>query len=501
VSTDLEEVHQTIQRFLATARHPAIVEAGETPIELATDGYAIEYVRGRLTVEAWDRDRHLMRRVTGLVSVDRRRVELRIERFGKRSGTIELIDLATPASRPIALRAGRLAYREQFRRSLLRQFPGWRVAEISADADLERSFSPAYARGVVAKGGTAWAAIGVPADASDADAALTFGLLWLDYVRRRERRMIVEGLAVFLPEGTQRNTCLRLLYLDVNAAAWRVFIYGEGFEDGVDLRDYGNIESSLPKLTAGAHVPAWASEISRLAGVETVGSRDGAVSWRVCGLEFASWDGRSLRFGIETVRKATESNLAEIAELAGELSRVRSPDSADKRNSLYLRNAESWLESRVRGSIATIDVTLLPAPMYSQAPAIVGGHRGVIDLLAVDRTGRLAVVEVKASEDLHLPLQALDYWIRVKWHLDRGEFSASGLFSGVELRTDAPRMLLVAPALHFHPSTESVLQYFPRELEIERIGVTAGWKNELRVAFRVRGAESPASAGMRDNPV
>jgi hypothetical protein len=52
----------------------------------------------------------------------------------------------------------------------------------------------------------------------------------------------------------------------------------------------------------------------------------------------------------------------------------------------------------------------------------------------VDYSGRLAVLELKASQDIHLPLQALDYWIRVKWHLDRDEFSSHGYFPGVILR-------------------------------------------------------------------
>jgi len=70
-----------------------------------------------------------------------------------------------------------------------------------------------------------------------------------------------------------------------------------------------------------------------------------------------------------------------------------------------------------------------------------------MDLLACDRRGRLAVIEIKAAADLQLPLQALDYWLRVKWHLDRGEFASKGYFPGVELRPDPPRLLLIAPAL------------------------------------------------------
>ena len=54
----------------------------------------------------------------------------------------------------------------------------------------------------------------------------------------------------------------------------------------------------------------------------------------------------------------------------------------------------------------------------------------MLDLLAVDHRGRLAVIELKASEDVHLPLQALDYWMRVQWHVERREFQANGYFPG-----------------------------------------------------------------------
>ena len=84
-----------------------------------------------------------------------------------------------------------------------------------------------------------------------------------------------------------------------------------------------------------------------------------------------------------------------------------------------------------------------------------------------------------------MPLQALDYWIRVKWHLDRGEFERAGYFPGVGLRQDPPRMLLIAPALDFHPSNECVLRYFSSEIEVERVGVGGEWQRELKVMFRM----------------
>ena len=52
--------------------------------------------------------------------------------------------------------------------------------------------------------------------------------------------------------------------------------------------------------------------------------------------------------------------------------------------------------------------------LYTQVPALSTGDRGMLDLLTLDRNARLVVLELKADEDLHLPLQALDYWIRVR---------------------------------------------------------------------------------------
>jgi len=134
---------------------------------------------------------------------------------------------------------------------------------------------------------------------------------------------------------------------------------------------------------------------------------------------------------------------------------------------------------------------LQQAPVYGQVPAFAGGDRGVLDLLAVERSGRLAVLELKATADLQLPIQALDYWLRVKWHLDRGEFTPNGYFPGIQLRAEPPRLFLVSPALEFHPATETVLSFFAPSIDVERVGVGVEWRKGLEVMFRLRGAERP----------
>jgi hypothetical protein len=129
---------------------------------------------------------------------------------------------------------------------------------------------------------------------------------------------------------------------------------------------------------------------------------------------------------------------------------------------------------------------LLASPVYGQVCSFAGAQRGVFDLLAVDFRGRLAVIELKASESVHLPLQALDYWIHVQHHLARGALAE--YFPGIGLREQAPRLLLAAPALCHHPSNERVLRYFRADIEVERIGLAYGlaerWSGPLKVLFR-----------------
>jgi hypothetical protein len=115
-----------------------------------------------------------------------------------------------------------------------------------------------------------------------------------------------------------------------------------------------------------------------------------------------------------------------------------------------------------------------------------------MDLLAVDHSDRLAVVEVKASEDLHLPLQALDYWIRVRWHARQDDFKRRGYFPGIELQSSPPRLILVAPALSFHPTTEALVQHFSDEVSLDTIGVAMDWRERIKVMFRKTRSARPS---------
>ena len=121
----------------------------------------------------------------------------------------------------------------------------------------------------------------------------------------------------------------------------------------------------------------------------------------------------------------------------------------------------------------------------------------MLDLLAVRRDGRLVVMEIKADEDLHLALQALDYWVRVRQHHlsaagkagssdSNSDLERFGYFPGRQLRADAPLLYLIAPALRIHPATEVVLRYISPEVDWTLIALDERWREKIRVVFRKR---------------
>lgn len=486
------ELQAAVESFLKACKQPALLEPGEETIPLTEGNFIIIARDARVTLQAWDERRNLVRRVVDVREQTRGRMELVVERFAGKRGPLFLLDLARPASAEWSRRGTRLVFRERFREYLGREFPAWKVAELSTEADLEHTLSPAYPRALLKRGTAGLAAIAAPPGGSNASGVLSFGLIWLDYLRQRERRLTIEGLLLFLPAGEERSTGLRLRHLNHTATQFAFFVYDENRNTArLDLSDSGNLDTKLEicRHCSDAHGPVL-ERLTAIDGVERVETGDGEVSLCVRGLEFARTEGAQFRFGLGERTLLCAHNLAECEQLACNLAGMR--HAGAKGGDLYVRDPEAWLESQVRSNLAVIDPSLAPAPVYGQVPAFAAGDRGILDLLAVDRAGRLAVIELKATSDLHLPLQALDYWMRVRWHLERGEFGERGYFPGASLRIDPPRLLLVAPALEFHPSTEGILSHFSPAIEVERIGLGIHWRNHLEVMFRLRGAEHPA---------
>ncbi|MBV6434438.1 MAG: hypothetical protein IANPNBLG_04691 [Bryobacteraceae bacterium] len=398
----VELAARAIESFLRSSRQPQLIEPGDPPIALDAGSCQLTTAPRWVTFEAWDKERLLSRRVAAVKHTSPGRLELTTLRFGGKPGSLFLLDASRPRNEGLRRKGHRLVFGEQFRQMLRHSYPGWTIRGLSTEANLEESLSPSFPRALLTKGAAGWAAIAAP-PSSNIDAVLAFGLIWLDYLRRRERKLAVHGLAVYLPGGTEQTTILRVRHLN-SAAGYAVFTYDEDAPPRqVDLQDCGNVHAHLER---------------RIPPRET------------------------------------------------------------------LPGPEALLEEQLRSQIALLDARLRPSPVYGQVSATAAADRGILDLLAVDYSGRLAVIELKASESIQLPLQALDYWIRVNRHLAEGDFPKRGYFEDIALHPAPPRLLLAAPATRFHPSNETVLRYFHPDIEVERIGLAHGWGGPVRVLFR-----------------
>src|SRR5579862_6909377 len=207
---DPHEAYLAIERFLKASRKPVLMEPGDDPLPIASDTFALTRRGASVTIECWSVARNLSRRVSGVKLERPGRLELEVEHFGGRTGALTLVDLDRTSNRDARRRGARLKYRERFRQSLHRQFPDWRVAELSTEQDLHNSFSPAYPRALLRRGTTALAAIGIPENSPSPPNALSFGLIWLDYLRRREPRLNIESLVLFAPAGQEHGLCHRV---------------------------------------------------------------------------------------------------------------------------------------------------------------------------------------------------------------------------------------------------------------------------------------------------
>ena len=513
--TKLENAYMTpdaltraVQDFLGEAVGAVVLEDGAVTFDLAQAKYSISGEYNKCLLHLWSQERNTVRRVLD-AEVRSGTLRLFVQKLGQsRPSRLEICRERDRRS-PTAKRALRLAYEHTLRRALERHFAGFAIARLTTAVNLEKSFGPIYTRGLLRHGQSALAVLGVNAHETQAsiDAALTFGMLWLDECRQSQAgKALVEGLVLFVPSGSSGLVRERMANLNRNAAKWRLFELDERCDVlvEIDCGDRGNVATRLVHAAdEGAARERFSESIARVQSllpnceVAVLSAAEIAFRWR--GLEFArarlAAEGDSFRSKQEIVfgvgaeeRVLDERNQGMFLELVTVLRDVRHPYGA-RGHALWRMHPERWLESLVAADVSVIDGRLDSACAYSQVPAFSAADRAMIDVLTVTREGRLAVVELKADEDIHLPLQGLDYWARVAWHHERGEFQRFGYFEGRGLSSEKPLLFLVAPALHVHPTTDILLRYISPEIEWEFAGIDERWREGVKVIFRKR-AES-----------
>jgi hypothetical protein len=510
-----EALTRTLQDFLNEASGAVVLEDGAVAFDLARAKYSISGEYNKCLLHLWSAERNAVRRVLD-AELKNGMLRLAVQRLGQSRPTKLEICRERDRRSPSAKKTCRVAYEARLRRALERHFPGWVITRLTNGVDLEKSFGPIYTRGLLRRGQSAFAVLGVNERETQAsiDAALTFGILWLDVCRSShsvaqnatrvgQPSSWVEGLHLFVPAGSSALVRERMVNLNRNAAKWSLFEFDER-EDSVaeiDCSDRGNVATRL------VHAPNEAAALERfedsiqriqrvLPNCEVVVLSAAEISFRWRGLEFAH-----ARMGAEA---ATFRSRQEIVFGVGAEERVLEDRNWDfftqvvtalrnarhvygpKQHPLFRMHSECWLESLVVGDVSVIDERLEPREVYSQMPAFSAADRAMIDVLTTTHEGRLAVLELKADEDIHLPLQGLDYWSRVEWHHARGEFQKYGYFAGRDVSRGSPMLFLVAPALHVHPTTDTLLQYVSPEIEWEFVGIDERWREGVKVVFRKR---------------
>jgi hypothetical protein len=500
-----ESLSSLVAGFLDGSRAAVVVEDGAVVFDLADAKYSISGEYNKCLVHLWSSERNVVRRVLD-AEIKGATLRLQVQRMGQSRPTRLDICRDRDQRSPAARRAARVAYEPRLRRALERNFPGWTVVRLTTSMDLERSFGPAYLRGWMRQGQRALAIVGVNDEETQAtvDGALTCGILWLEACRLAEQeRRVVEGLVLAVPKGAAALTTQRMAHLDPTAAKWHLNEFDQREDTLVRLEtgDRGNLATRLVRAVDESQaLGRFAASIKRIHTIlplaEVVVLSPAEVSFRCCGLEFARarmmHDPRifqlaeEIAFGVgpeeRVLDERNESDFANLVRLAAAVRRKDGP----KNHALWRMHPERWLESVARDNVAALDGRLRTECVYRQVPAFSAADRAMIDVLAITHANRLAVIELKADEDIHLPLQGVDYWARVEWHRSREEFAKFGYFPGYEICAEKPLLMLVAPALHVHPATDTLLRYLSPEIEWELLGIDERWREELRVVFRKR---------------
>lgn len=503
---------QMLEDFLAGAADVEVLEQGAPLFHLSSARYSLSEDHGKCVLHLWSAERNVVRRV---FDAERKAdlLKLTVLRFGQaHPGTLEFWRTRDRRSES-GKRTARARYEQQLRRVVAREFGPWKLEQLSSAMDLERSFGPVYARGLLRRGNSAFALLGVNEQESQGmiEGALTFAILWLDHLRQTCARGVhVEGVKVIAPAGTTAVLRERMAHLDQGSAKWELFELAHRAEEltAIDYGDRGNIATHLVRCPdALAARERFRDSIAKvrelLPEAEVAVLSPAEIAFRYLGLEFArarlGSHGVSLCeelvFGVGAAETVVNDQTEDLfASLVDRVRAARRPHGS-RADAAWRLAPERWLESLILRDVTVIDPRLQRAPVYSQVPAFSASDRAVIDVLGRTMDGRLAVVELKADEDIHLPLQGLDYWARVCWHQQRGEFAKFGYFAGQEISAEPPLLFLVAPALRVHPTTDTLLRYLTPEIDCELVAVDEHWRQGVKVVFRKRRSQESGVSG------
>jgi hypothetical protein len=480
-------------REFAAAGPAELRENGARVAPLSTLSWEVRGKGEKPLLHLWSENHNLTRRVLAITDHSEQRLALEVECFGRsKPDRLEFLRVEFELSERDLSRA---AFAKAIRRLCEHEFPNETLDSVTFAADLEHSLSGNYVRGVLRRGREAWAVFAVPEHESSQDPArcLTFALLWLDRLRHSDQQKNIAGVRLLLPANAAAPVAqlLPALHPDVRVQMFECDAVMERLQR-IEPSEVANFKSWIvpardvrflldrAEAELQALLPASRATISFHPNVS---AKEVVVRFR--GMACLRWHESGIYFGGRDLkRKWNSKETTTLTELFRELEMYRHPLALDTRHPLYRAQAERWLEFLVREDVTRVDPVLDQRFAYPQVLATTSGEHGILDVLSVTRSGRLAILELKCVEHPVLLLQAAKYWLRIRRHLQQQDFSRYGYFCDMALQPSPPLVYLVAPALHFHPATEILLRYMHPQLEVIRVGLAESWRRGLCVVLR-----------------
>ncbi len=481
-------------REFAAAGPAELLENGARIAPLSSLSWEVRGQGEKPLLHLWSENHNLTRRVLAITDHSEQRLTLAVECFGRaKPDRLEFLRIEFDRS---ARELSRENFAQSIRRLCEHEFPDETLDSVTSSPDLEHSLSGNYARGVLRRGSESWALFAVPDNETNDDPArcLTFALLWLwlDRLRQSSSRKTVARVRIFLPE----NAAAPLAHL---LPALHPQLRLQLFERDSVMERLVRIEPSAAANFSSWIVPAGEAQLLQDRARKELSSllpdsRD-AISYhpnpsakevvvRFRGIACLRWHESGVYFGSRDLKTKWDLGKAkECEQLFRKLEMYRHPRASETRHPLFRAQAERWLEFLVRQDVTRVDSALDPNFAYAQVLASTAGEHGILDL-SVTHTGRLAILELKTVEHPVFLLQGAKYWLRISRHLEQEDFPRYGYFSGVPLQSAPPVVYLVAPALRFHPATETLLRYLNPRMEVVRVGLAESWRHGLSVVLR-----------------
>jgi hypothetical protein len=501
-----------IEQALLAAAEWQLWEGEKLVTTLARDAYEFSVEWGKLIFAWWTDDSSQSWRVTSYEITD---AELHVKAtrgLGRDTIMFTLRDpLRWRANRPeeLAVAERRVQYSALLPQLINEHFSDATIQRVNTRSKFSQAQPSQYARLLLKRKRETVLAVGLNEGEAqtDVDNIITAGLAWWS-----ERKTPAQTLWLCVPHDRSQTVLERLTLLETASRNLQIECFEINERDRTMIARRPMSQAELlsvhprgliwPEAKTPIRSP-WRDRIVQLAPDWIEVREDTSQkfeSYQLHGLEFARTKGEArervlfgvpnypdeiaARFDFQTDaarRELSDRNFAQLEKIVREILTYRRAATPDLRHPFYRLRTEAWLESLLRRDIRVLDTTLDPRFVYAQVPAWIGDERSILDLLTINHEGRLVVIELKAAEDAQLPLQGLDYWLRVEQARVRGEFTRRGLFAGIELADAPPLLYLVAPRLRFHRSFSLVANCLAPDIEAYRIGLNTNWRAGVKV--------------------